>query len=159
METRGLKGIDINRYNYHGNFSLPDGRLDMDKVLVKFREFMKEQFSNKDRDFLERQGRLVFLSFLKPIINGNGWDFKEPQASEEKRMDVVITFNRYKYICELKRWYGPEAHQRGIAQLCDYLDRQNQQQGWLVIFDNRKEKTWQQERIKAGGKDIFAVWV
>ena len=55
---------------------------------------------------------LVFLAFLKPIINGIGYDFKEVQVSEEKRLDVVITYERKKYLIELKMWRGKEAHRR-----------------------------------------------
>lgn len=59
---------------------------------------MKEQYSSKDADFLEHHGRLLFLAFIKPIINGIGFDFKEVQISEEKRLDLVITYNNFKYI-------------------------------------------------------------
>jgi len=30
---------------------------------------------------LRKEWRLVFLAFLKPIINGKGYDFKEPQVN------------------------------------------------------------------------------
>ena len=53
---------------------------------------MKEQYSEKDRKFIEENGRLLFLAFIKPIINGKGFDFKEVQISEEKRLDVVVTY-------------------------------------------------------------------
>lgn len=32
------------------------------------------------------------MAFLKPIINGSGYDFKEVQISDEKRLDLVITY-------------------------------------------------------------------
>jgi hypothetical protein len=57
------------------------------KALLKVQELMKSEYSKRDCDFLERQGRLVFLAFLKPILNGHGHAFKEPQTSEEKRLD------------------------------------------------------------------------
>ena len=86
-------------------------------------------------------------------------DFKEVQISEEKRLDVVITFYQHKYIVELKRWYGPKSHDAGLGQLVDYLDRQHQQNGYLVIFEYRTKKTWRAETIALGGKEIFAVWI
>ncbi|HLP59204.1 MAG TPA: hypothetical protein VK186_10260, partial [Candidatus Deferrimicrobium sp.] len=46
------------------------GGLDIKKVFQKFQDFMKENHSQKDRDFLERNGRLLFLAFIRPIING-----------------------------------------------------------------------------------------
>ena len=57
---------------------------------------MKEQYSSLDADFIEREGRLLFLAFIKPIINGVGFDFKEVQISEEKRLDIVIIYNNHK---------------------------------------------------------------
>ena len=38
------------------------------------------------------------------FINGIGFDFKEAQISEEKRLDVVITIQDKKHIIELKIW-------------------------------------------------------
>jgi hypothetical protein len=43
-------------------------------ILQKFQTFTKEQYSHKDEKFLEREGRLLFLAFLKPIINGKGFE-------------------------------------------------------------------------------------
>ena len=60
----------------------------MKLVLQKFQKFYKEQFSKKDQKFIEREGRLLFLAFLKPIINGDGYDFKEVTISKENQMDI-----------------------------------------------------------------------
>ena len=150
---------DDNRYYHYGQFVLPNQELDVDKVLLKFQAFMQEQFNERDKTFLERNGRLVFLSFLKPILNGQGHTFVEPQISDEKRLDVVITFFQHKYIIELKMWYGQKTHEAGLLQLVDYLDRQNQDKGWLVIFEHQRKKTWGKKAIKKQGKNVFAVWV
>jgi PD-(D/E)XK nuclease superfamily len=142
-----------------GIYTLADGRLDMEKLLTRFQELMKEEYSRHERNFLERNGRLVFLAFLKPILNGIGYTFKEPQISEERRLDVVITYYQRKYVVEMKIWRGEKAHSIGVAQLADYLDRQNLEQGFLVIFDQSAVKTWEKKRIRKAGKRIFAIWV
>ncbi len=51
--------------------------------------------------------------------------------------------------------------QEGIVQLCDYLDRENQTRGYLVIFDLRKQsaRVGEWEKIEMQGKEIFAAWV
>ncbi|HLP45478.1 MAG TPA: AAA family ATPase, partial [Candidatus Kapabacteria bacterium] len=138
-----------------------EGGLDIKKVFYKFQEFMKENYSEKDLDFIERNGRLLFLAFIRPIINGRGFDFKEVQVSEEKRLDIVITFDNKKYIIELKIWYGDSYHQEGLQQLCGYLDVQNQTSGYLLIYDFRKKtgQTGNSETIEMEGKKIFAAWV
>jgi hypothetical protein len=56
----------------HGNvsagFTDENGNLNVEKVIQSFQRFMKEQHSSKDKDFIERNGRLLFLAFIKPII-------------------------------------------------------------------------------------------
>jgi hypothetical protein len=140
-------------------YLLADNALDMRKVLLKFQELMKIEYSKKDSTFIERNGRLVFLAFLKPIINGKGYAFKEPEVSEERRMDIAVSFFQHKYIVELKMWRGNASHKKGLLQLSDYLDRQHQNQGFMVIFEQNVEKTWKKGWIRANGKKVFAVWV
>lgn len=151
-------------YNFSDNFIEADGSLNIKKILLKFQLFMKEQYSQKDEKFLERNGRLLFLAFLKPIINARGFDFKEVEISEEKRLDIVVTYLDRKYIIELKRWQGEKAHKKGIKQLADYLERQGQEEGFLIIFDFRKTRAKERmevkgQRISAGSKKIFMIRV
>jgi|AntRauTorckE5430_2_1112549.scaffolds.fasta_scaffold05679_3 hypothetical protein len=144
-----------------GLYTTADGQgLDLERALLRFQQYLREQYSKRDEHFLERHWRLVFLAFLKPIINGKGHDFKKVQISEEKRLDVVVTYHQQKYIIELKRWYGEEAHQRGLLQLADYLQRQGMDKGYLLIFDPRRQGDapahgWQEVE----GKRVFVVWV
>jgi AAA-like domain len=147
QETSGF-GL-INQY------LMPNNGLDMQKVLENFQAFMKKEYSSKDRIFLERDGRMVFLAFMRPILNGAGYDFKEPQVSDEKRLDVIITYYQHLYVAELKIWHGAEAHKKGLAQLVDYLDTLGLETGFLLIFDHNKKKTWEKDWITVDGKRIF----
>ena len=146
-------------FNYANHFVLDDGSLDMQAAMLKFQQFMKEEFNQKDKTFLEQHGRLVFLAFLAPILNGKGQSFKEVQTSEEKRLDIIATYNEHKYILELKRWYGEAYHEKGIKQLADYLEIHSMKTGFLVIFEYNKKKSWHKEWIEYEDKRIFAVWV
>lgn len=152
---------NINSYNFRENFLLKDGTIDFEKVLLKFQEFMKKEYSTRDEEFLEKNGRLIFLAFIKPIINGVGFDFKEVQISEEKRLDVVITYLNKQYVIEMKIWRGPKAHSKGINQLYDYLDAMSLNKGYLVIFDFNKSESnrGKRELINLNDKEIFAIWV
>lgn len=152
--TTSMKG-----YNFRDNVLNDTGALDMERVLTKFQSFMKEQYSTRDVQFLERHGRLLFLAFIKPIINGSGYDFKEPQISEEKRLDIVVTFKNEKYVVELKIWRGEAAHQKGLKQLADYLQRMNLNQGYLLVYDFNTTKTYKEEKVVVDGKEICAVWI
>jgi len=133
--------------------------LNLKVVLQRFQLFMRENYSDRDAQFIEREGRLLFLSFLKPIINGKGFDFKEPNVADERRMDVVITYNNLRYVVELKIWRGEAYHQRGLQQLSNYLDIYSLKKGYLLIFDFNQNKTYKEETIFFGDKEIFAVWV
>lgn len=157
LETSG--GVDFHAVS--AGYINEDNSLDVKKVIRNFQQFVKEQYSKKDQDFIERNGRLLFLAFLKPIINGNGFDFKEVAISEEKRLDIVITFGKYKYIVELKIWRGDSYHRAGIKQLSEYLDRQNMETGYLLIYDLRKEtdKSGACETIVFEDKTIIAAWI
>ncbi|MEN8220668.1 MAG: hypothetical protein ABFS56_30815 [Pseudomonadota bacterium] len=133
--------------------------LDVKLILQRFQAFMQENYSPQDIKFLEREGRLLFLAFLKPILNGRGFDFKEPTVADELRMDLVITYQDKRYIVELKRWYGEKYHQRGLQQLSDYMDIYSLKKGYLLIYDFNKGKSYKEELIQFQDKEIFAVWV
>jgi len=138
---------------------IKSNQLIVEDILRRFQLFMKENYSTKDLQFIEREGRLIFLSFLKPIINGKGYDFKEPVVGDERRMDVVVTYNNHRDVIELKIWRGEEYHKAGLQQLSDYLDLYNLKKGYLLIFDFNKSKIYKEEWIQWNGKEIFAAWV
>ena len=72
---------------------------------------------------------------------------------------MVITFYQYRYLAELKIWHGDVAHQKGLVQLSDYMDSLGMTEGYLVIFNQNKKKTWKTEWIELKDKKVFAVWV
>ena len=156
-EMLQTKYLELNRFGVP-EFYTAKG-LDVKMIMLRFQAFMKEHYSDKDARFLEREGRLLFLSYLRPIINGRGFDFKEPNVSEERRMDIVITHRHRRYVIELKIWYGPKYHQKGLKQLSGYLDTYSLKQGFLLIYDFNKNKEYKQEQIVFEDKRIFAVWV
>jgi len=43
--------------------------------------------------------------------------------------------------------------------LSDYLDIYGLTEGYLLIYDFNKGKTYKEEQIEFHGKQIFAVWV
>ncbi|MCD2345251.1 GxxExxY protein [Clostridium guangxiense] len=151
--------VKMSNYNFRDNFIIDNDALDLQKILLKFQQFIKEQYSEINTSFLEREGRLIFLAFLKPIINGIGFDFKEVQISQEKRLDVVVTYGKNKYVIELKIWHGEEYHKKGLQQLYDYLEIQNLDKGYLLIYNFNKNKQYKNSSVKLNNKEIFMVWV
>lgn len=149
-----------------GRFTLPYHQkeyykgedIDLEYILKRFQVFFKENYSHTDKKFLEREGRLVFLSYLQPIINGRGYVFKEPVSGEDRRMDLVITYNEKRYIVELKLWYGDKYYKEGLQQVSDYLDIYSLKEGYMLIFNFNKNKEFKTETVSFNDKKIFIVW-
>ena len=138
---------------------LVDDELHIPSVLRKFDRFLHEHASSKDSDFLERECCLLFLSYLSPIVNGHGYVFKEAVVGDERRVDLVVTFNNKRSIVELKIWRGEKYHEKGLQQLCDYLDVCGENEGFSLIFDFRADKTTREAELTVRDKRIHAVWV
>ena len=161
MTTRMLRERDKHPFpnTDDGDHYNDDGDLDVRHVLRNYQRFMKEHQSDRDRDFIEREGRLIFLAFLQPVLNGCGHCFKEAVVGNERRMDLVVTFNEQREVIELKVWRGRKYHQRGLEQLAAYLEQNSLDHGYLLIYDFRSDKEYKEEEIEFEGKRIFAIWV
>ena len=138
-----------------------DGIFDMELCLSKFAEYYAEIFNEHDVKFLERHGRLLFLSYLKPLINGQGFYHIESEFTDLRRMDLVVDFGRQQFIIELKVWRGKQYLAEAYEQLCAYLDSKNIDKGYLITFDIRKKsnRTRKSEWVEVSGKSIFDVMV
>ena len=138
---------------------LKEGKLDMPHILTKFQEIMKAEYRTADGKFLEQQGRLLFLCFLKPIINGTGFYYVEPETRNNTRMDIVVTYGNEEHIIELKLWHGDQYRKDGIEQLEGYLDSRNSKTGYLVSFSFNQQKEYTSGWLKEGetGKHIFEI--
>ena len=149
------------KHLYHINvpYLKKNGRLDMDIVLLKFQETIKEKYSNDDLlksdEFLEKDLRLLFLMFLKPIINGIGFSFKEVQTGAEKRLDVIVVFKDEKFVVELKLWRGEIAHQNGIKQLKSYMKAESVKKGYMLIMSKNRDKEFFVEKTNG----ILCVYI
>ena len=150
---------NMSAYNFKDNFITSNNGLNMEQILLKFQQFMKENYSTRDIEFLERHGVLLFLSFIKPIINGVGFDYKEVQISEERRIDIVIQYNQNKYVIETKIWHGDAAHEKGLEQLKNYLNIEGLDIGYLLIFNFNKNKEYINKKYIIEEKEIFEVIV
>ncbi|HAN09554.1 MAG TPA: AAA family ATPase [Clostridiales bacterium] len=154
------ESMEIKKYEVRNQFIKSNGDLDMSKALDKFQELMYEEYREKTEKFIEKEGRLIFLAFIKPIINGTGFYFVETETRTNRRMDIVITYNKKLYIIELKKWYGKDYEERGYIQLMDYMDIKRADEAYMVIFDFRKEKKeYKKGWIEEEGKKIYEVIV
>ena len=149
-DTEGV----LKRANEDNSLFFNDGKLDMDTVAARFASFMKSEYRDEDGDFVEKHARLLFLSFLMPIINGAGHYAVEPQTRNNRLMDVVVFYGKEKFIVELKIWRGRQYEEDGYAQLADYLDSQDQKKGWLISFSGNKTPPGESSIYKYNGFEI-----
>ncbi|MBR6179188.1 MAG: AAA-like domain-containing protein [Bacteroidales bacterium] len=143
-----------------GVFVDKKGDLNMPMIINRFKDLVSQKHSKED-NFLEREGRFMFICFLKPIINGTGFYYSEPENDDSSRMDLVVTYNRKEYIIELKIWHGTEYEISGREQLSEYLTTRNLTEGYLVTFSFLKNKVVQPkpEWIEYNGKRIYEAVV
>ena len=135
-----------------------NGQLNMEYVITRFRNLMHEEYRESTESFLEKEGRLLFLTFLKPVINGTGFYYVEPQTRDNRRMDLIVTYGREEFIVELKIWRGDKYEQHGRDQLADYLTTRGKTEGYLVTFDfSKTPRNEEPQWIDHNDKRIFEV--
>ena len=136
---------------------IQNGRLDMKLVLERFSAFLKSEYRKEDGRFLERQGRLLFLCFLRPIINGTGHYAVESQTRQNTRMDIQVFYGAEEFVVELKLWHGRKKAQEGYCQLAGYLDARGLEQGYLVSFCENRKVPEENRELEYGGHKIYEV--
>ena len=71
----------------------------------------------------------------------------------------MVQYNKFKYIIEMKRWSGSKYHEEGKAQLCDYLEIEGLDKGYLLVFNFNKNKEYYSKEYIFRNKVIFEVFV
>jgi len=136
-----------------------DGRFDMELCLKKFAEHYADIYTPKNEKFVEREGKFLFITYLKPLLNGHGFYHFESQLSDERRMDIVVDAGREQFVIELKIWRGEKNRDEGYKQLAGYLNTKKATEGYLLTFDFRKgaNRERKAEWVDFEGKKIFDV--
>lgn len=109
--------------------------------------------------FLEEHGRRIFLTYLRPIINGVGNYYVEARTRDLQRTDIVSDYLGCQYVVELKIWHGEEYNRRGELQLAGYLDSYALEKGYLLSFNFNKNKKTEKKEIHCNGKTILEIVV
>ena len=132
------------------SFVLPDGRLDLGRILREFADFWREHGDvlTSGSSYREVAPQLVLMAFLQRVVNGGGFIDRE-YGIGRGRIDLLV---RWPYrgadgggawqreALELKVWRdkAKDPLAKGLAQLDGYLDRMGLHTGVLVIFDRRE---------------------
>jgi len=120
--------------------AVENGKFNMPLVMKKFVQHYYDLYNRSSKEFLESECRLLFLTYIKPLINGRGFYHIEAETRNRRRMDVIVDFEKEQFIVELKVWKGEQKHEQAHKQLIEYLNSKNKSEGYLLTFDFRKRK-------------------
>lgn len=162
-------------YNEQQNLPLPSwrwrtatGGLDLPALMREFQVWWRRDAEIIEAEaaegYVEAAAHLAFMGFLQRVVNGAGSVTRE-YAAGRGRIDILVEYAGERHAIELKRVRPNDAldtiRAEGITQLCGYLDRFALTEGWLVIFDQRKGRTWDQriwnEDTVEGGRTLHLV--
>ena len=140
---------------------IKDGVIDMAHLMERFIVHMNQTYKmDHDNEFIEDDGRKVFLTYLRPVINGIGSYHIEEQTRDHDRMDVVIDYLGKQYVIELKIWRGNAYNERGEDQLCRYLEYFDLQKGYLLSFCfNKTKKSGLLPPVELNGRTLIEAIV
>ena len=137
-------------------WQLPDGNLDMDKLLKEFQKFWRRNADvwEQKSDYSEAFPHLLLMAFLQRVLNGGGRIERE-YAAGRGRMDLAVEYNGKRFIIEIKLIHDYETPQiveeEGLEQIAAYRDKiDTMAQSYLVIFDRRSKslQLYWEERIQ-----------
>ena len=133
------------------------GQLNMRAVLEGFRRTYTEVYGPLEEGgrFREKDGRELFLMYLKPIINGTGNYYVEAQTRDQTRTDVIVDYAGERFVVELKVWRGPRYNEDGEKQLRGYLEYFGLEVGYMLSFNFNRCKEPGLKRVEAGDKVLW----
>ncbi len=127
-------------------YTRPDGTLDMAALLRAFQAFFAEHSEAwlGRFDYREAGPHLTLMAFLQRVVNGGG-AIRRELAVGSGRVDLVVEWKGERHAIELKIRRGERTEAQGIQQLSRYLEGLRLPSGYLVIFDQRPEMSWDQK--------------
>ena len=151
--------LQRNAFSKAGEFAkncfLSDGKLNMRLIMERFIETYTQIYGPLEDKFKEKDGRELFLLYLKPIINGTGNYYIEAETRDQTRTDVIVDYLGQQYIIELKIWRGPRYNAEGEKQLSEYLDYWNLTTGYMLSFNFNKKKEQGVHPVHVGDKLLY----
>jgi hypothetical protein len=108
---------------------------------------------------LEEIGRsFVQISFCLSFPSRT-LQFREVPVAEG-RSDNMLIVDMEKYPFEVKIWHGKKYYLKGLRQIKYYMNKENADFGFYIIFDNRlKEYKSGGEELSFDGKKIYQIFI
>ena len=128
----------------------PEGELNKDALLAAFIKFWRQHGEPllNSTSYYEVAPHIVLMAFLHRVVNGGG-TLEREYAIGRDRMDLCLRYKSVVLGIELKVWREKkrDPQPEGIEQLESYLARLGLNEGWLFVFDRRRNALSFEERI------------
>jgi hypothetical protein len=120
-----------------------DGSLDVDKLLRAFQDFWRRDGHLAAEGFGYREAgpHLMLMAFLQRVVNGGGRIDRE-YGLGRRALDLMIHWCGARHAIEVKLRRDTETESEALDQLAGYLDLAGLDEGFLVMFDLRREVSW-----------------
>lgn len=124
-----------------------DGSLEVDKLLRAFQDFWRRDghLAAEGFGYREASPHLMLMAFLQRVVNGGGRIERE-YGLGRRALDLRIHWRGARHAIEVKlrrQDSETETEADALDQVAAYLDLAGLDEGSLVMFDLRRETSWQ----------------
>ena len=139
-----------------------DGSLDLPKLMTAWQTFWRKDGHLAAEGFGYREAgpHLMVMAFLQRIVNGGGRVERE-YGLGRGALDLMIFWQDARHAIEVKLRRDTETEIEALEQIGRYLDHAELGEGWLLMFDLRKEVSWADKlfvrEVAREGKQIRIV--
>lgn len=120
-----------------------DGALDLTKLFADWQVFWRKDGHLAAEGFGYREAgpHLMLMAFLQRVVNGGGRVERE-YGLGRGALDLLIAWRESRHVVEVKVRRDTETEAEALDQVARYLDHAGLAEGWLVLFDLRRERSW-----------------
>ena len=139
-----------------------DGSLDMEKLMTAWQAFWRKDGHLAAEGFGYREAgpHLMLMAFLQRIVNG-GRRVEREYGLGRGALDLMIAWRGDRHAIEVKLRRDTETEGEALEQVGRYLDLAQLGEGWLLMFDLRKEVSWTDKQfvreVEHAGKKIRMI--
>ena len=161
--VRELTFVQQTQLRYEASWYVgEDGRLDMSKLMAAWQKFWRKDGHLAAEGFHYREAgpHLMLMAFLQRVLNGGG-KIEREYGLGRGAVDLVVGWQGEQHVIELKLRRDTDTEAEAIEQVAGYLDTMGLSEGWLVLFDLRKDVSWEDKlfvrEVDYTGKRIRVV--
>jgi hypothetical protein len=102
----------------------------------------------------------MLMAFLQRVVNGGGRVERE-YGLGRGALDLMILWRGARHAIEVKLRRDTQTEERALEQVTRYLDTAGLDEGWLVMFDLRSTRSWEERMenrlVETNGKRVHLV--